>query len=54
MQWEDVDDYTAMLGGVLFKNVENPIAINGKRLITLSRCRTSQMLGVWECQHFCV
>jgi len=35
--WEEAQDYSAKIGGLLYRNVKNPIIVNGKSLITLSR-----------------
>ena len=44
--WQPTQKYKAKIGGILYKNVTNPIVVNGTSLIKFSRERTSNMLGV--------
>lgn len=44
--WEKTQEYAAMIGGVLYKNVTNPLVANGKPLISLARNEETGMLGV--------
>ena len=44
--WQPADAYTALIGGVLFKNVRQPILVNGHSLISFHRCVQTGQLGV--------
>ena len=44
--WQPTQDYKAIIGGILYKNVANPIVVNGSSLIAFSREDTSNTLGV--------
>ena len=43
--WQPTQDYKAKIGGILYKNVANPIVVNGSSLIAFSREGTSNVLG---------
>jgi hypothetical protein len=46
MPWVPADQYKALIGGVLYRNVPQPIVCNGKTLISLARNTETGQLGV--------
>lgn len=46
MSWEAATEYTALIGGILYRNVSQPIVCNGKSLISLNRDTRTYQLGV--------
>lgn len=44
--WKKTQEYAAMIGGILYKNVANPLVVNGKPLISLARNDETGILGV--------
>lgn len=45
VEWEEAADYSAMIGGIIYKNVKNPVVVNGKSLITFTRNSSSNTLA---------
>ncbi|MNF27229.1 hypothetical protein D3C84_78800 [compost metagenome] len=45
VEWEEATDYSAMIGGIIYKNVKNPVVVNGKSLITFTRNSSSNTLA---------
>lgn len=46
MTWEPAAHYKALIGGILYRNVPQPIVCNGKSLISLTRNTASGQLAV--------
>ncbi|WP_127902520.1 hypothetical protein [Solirhodobacter olei] len=46
MEWNDAGDYAALIGGILYRNVKNPLVVNGTPPITLSRNPETSALAV--------
>lgn len=46
MEWDEATDYSAMIGGILYRDVKKPVVVNGRSLITFTRNRTSKTLAV--------
>lgn len=44
--WQPTQEYKAKIGGILYKNVPNPVVVNGSSLIAFSREGASNILGV--------
>lgn len=43
--WEEEQEYSAKIGGLLYRNIKNPIVVNGKSLIKFFRNSESGILG---------
>ena len=46
MPWKPAEQYKALIGGILYRNVTQPIICNGKSLISLTRHTKSNQLAV--------
>ncbi|WP_417227949.1 hypothetical protein [Amphritea sp.] len=46
MGWNETDEYSAMIGGILYRNVHTPFLVNSKSLMQFSRNVDSGELGV--------
>jgi hypothetical protein len=46
VDWNETDEYSAMIGGILYRNVHTPFLVNGKSLMQFSRNVDSGELGV--------
>lgn len=46
VEWIEATEFTAMIGGILYKNVKNPVVVNGRSMIALTRSSSSNALGV--------
>ena len=46
MDWIDAQEYSARVGGILYRNVLHPITVNGQPLITLERDTATRELAV--------